>query len=106
VSELRRAIPDGFPKDQRAKITVALDDTLKWIELNASAHKSEYEAQQRDLEKRLQPFFGDAMPAPEPAEVQQQQQQQRGRERGGGASASKGASSTAGSGKVDIADVD
>ena len=62
-------LKDNIPEDDKKMIEEKIDDTLKWLEANNSAHKEEYESKRKELEETFKPIMDKLMPSGMPTEM-------------------------------------
>lgn len=60
-------LKDNLPEDDKKIVEEKIDDTLKWLEANNSAHKEEYESKKKELEETFKPIMDKLMPSGMPS---------------------------------------
>jgi len=48
---------DKFSSDEKTTVEKAVEDAIKWVEGNQTAHAEEYEAKQKELEAIFNPII-------------------------------------------------
>jgi heat shock protein 1/8 len=50
-------LADKFEADDKKKLTDAIDETIKWLDVSSEASKEEYESRQKELEAVANPIM-------------------------------------------------
>lgn len=91
------ALKDKLSAEDKASITSAIDDTLKWLDANQSAGKDEFDHRYSELESKVNPIM---------TKLYQQQQQAGGGPSSGAYAAGGPSPSSAGRGGPTVEEVD